>query len=53
MSTSPEFLCVLCSKTVDLTTDLNTDESGKTVHEPCYVARLTRKSDPNSDSKLA
>jgi hypothetical protein len=41
MSTAPEFLCALCSKPVDLTTDLNTDETGIPVHEPCYVKKIT------------
>jgi len=28
----PEVFCVMCSKPVDLTIDLNTDETGKAVH---------------------
>jgi hypothetical protein len=41
MSTSPEFLCALCNKSLDLTTDVNTDEAGKAVHEDCYVRKIT------------
>jgi|HubBroStandDraft_5_1064220.scaffolds.fasta_scaffold74171_3 hypothetical protein len=40
MSTSPEFLCLLCSKSVDLTIDLVTDEMGKSVHQQCYVDKI-------------
>jgi hypothetical protein len=38
---STDLLCSLCSKPVDLTTDLNADETGKTVHQECYLDRLT------------
>jgi hypothetical protein len=41
MSTSSEFLCVLCRKPVDLTIDLNADETGKTVHQPCYLKKIS------------
>jgi hypothetical protein len=41
MSTAPEFLCALCSKPVDLTIDLNADETGMTVHEQCYVNKAS------------
>jgi hypothetical protein len=41
MSTAPEFHCAWCNKPVDLTTDLNTDENGKTVHESCYVHKIS------------
>jgi hypothetical protein len=37
------FHCILCSKPLDLTTDLNTDENGKAVHTKCYAAKLTGK----------
>jgi hypothetical protein len=40
MSTSHEFLCVLCTKSVDLTIDLNADENGQAVHEQCYVNKI-------------
>ncbi|MGA8439678.1 MAG: hypothetical protein WB762_12195 [Candidatus Sulfotelmatobacter sp.] len=33
--------CILCCKAVDLRTDLNADENGKSVHEDCYVNRLS------------
>jgi hypothetical protein len=41
MSTAPEFHCALCSEPVDLTIDLNTDEVGTTVHERCYVKKIS------------
>jgi hypothetical protein len=37
----PEIPCALCSKTLDLQTDLCADENGKAVHEECYVKRIT------------
>jgi hypothetical protein len=40
---NPEFHCVTCSRLLDLTIDLNTDENGKAVHEQCYVNRVIRK----------
>ena len=40
----PEISCALCSKPVDLLIDLSADESGKAVHEECYVTRLTSSS---------
>src|ERR1700689_236804 len=44
---SPEISCILCSKPVDLRTDLCADENGKAIHEDCYVARVTsNRSDP-------
>ena len=36
----PEIPCALCSKPLDLQTDLCADENGKSVHEDCYVRRL-------------
>ena len=36
-----EIPCALCSKPVDLNTDLWADENGKAVHEKCYVKRIT------------
>ena len=33
--------CELCSKPVDLSVDLCADESGKAVHEECYVNHIT------------
>jgi hypothetical protein len=37
----PETPCVICSKAVNLQTDLCTDENGKAVHEDCYITRIT------------
>jgi len=39
--TSLEISCILCSKPVDLRTDLCADENGKATHEDCYVAHVT------------
>jgi hypothetical protein len=36
----PEISCALCSKPLDLQTDLCADEKGKAAHEDCYVSRL-------------
>jgi hypothetical protein len=33
--------CALCSQPVNLTIDLVCDETGKAVHEQCYVDRIT------------
>lgn len=33
--------CALCSQPVNLTIDLACDETGKAVHEQCYVDRIT------------
>jgi hypothetical protein len=38
-----EFLCAVCSKSVDLTIDLNADERGKAVHQQCYADQLNGK----------
>jgi hypothetical protein len=35
------FHCGLCNEPVNLTTDLPCDETGKFVHEDCYVNRIT------------
>jgi hypothetical protein len=37
----PEIPCLICSKPVDLTTDLSADENGKAVHTECYIKRTT------------
>jgi hypothetical protein len=37
----PEISCIICSKPLDLSVDLCTDEYGKAVHTECYVKRLT------------
>ena len=36
----PEIPCVICGKLLDLQVDLFADESGKSVHEKCYVAKV-------------
>ncbi len=41
----PEISCVLCSRPVDLRTDLYADENGKSVHEDCYVKHITSNRD--------
>jgi hypothetical protein len=38
-----EIPCIICSKTLDLTVDLSSDENGKAVHEACYVERITNQ----------
>ncbi len=40
----PEISCTLCSKPIDLQTDLQADEHGRAVHEDCYVERIARSS---------
>ena len=40
--TFPEIPCVICSKPVNLQTDLCADENGKAVHDSCYIRRITR-----------
>jgi hypothetical protein len=37
--------CALCNLPVDLTIDLACDETGKAVHERCYMDRITGKKD--------
>jgi hypothetical protein len=37
--------CALCNEPVNISTDLACDETGKAVHEQCYVDRITRKKD--------
>jgi hypothetical protein len=36
-----EVSCKICAKPVDLTVDLYADENGKSIHEECYVKRIT------------
>jgi len=36
----PLIPCAVCSKPIDLQTDLCADEIGKAIHEECYVSRL-------------
>jgi hypothetical protein len=40
---SPDFKCAICGHPVNLELDRNTDETGKAVHEDCYVSRLSSK----------
>jgi hypothetical protein len=42
----PEIPCVLCSKAVDLRTDLCADENGKAVHSDCYFTHVTSNHGP-------
>jgi hypothetical protein len=37
----PEIPCALCSSPVDLRVEFSADENGKSVHEDCYVKKLT------------
>jgi hypothetical protein len=39
-----EIPCMLCSKPVNLTSDLSTDENGQAVHEECYAKWITSSS---------
>jgi len=39
----PEIRCRICNNPVDLTVDLSADENGKSVHEHCYVLRITKE----------
>jgi hypothetical protein len=39
-----EIPCMLCSKPVNLTSDLSTDENGQAVHEKCYAKWITSSS---------
>jgi hypothetical protein len=37
-------LCVLCNQSVDLTVDLQCDESGQALHGDCYFNRIVGNS---------
>jgi hypothetical protein len=39
----PVIPCTICAKAVDLNVDLFADESGKVVHEECYVNHIARR----------
>lgn len=39
----PIKLCILCNEAVDLRVDLCADENGKSIHEDCYVKRITNR----------
>jgi hypothetical protein len=38
--------CVLCNEPIELETS-NTDESGKAIHEECYIRKVIRLKRPN------
>jgi hypothetical protein len=40
----PEIPCAICSNALDLISDLFADENGKSIHEECYVQRITSSS---------
>ena len=37
----PEIPCKICSKPIDLSIDLCTDENGRAIHEQCYFKHIT------------
>jgi hypothetical protein len=46
--TDSRIRCHICNQDVDLTADTAADEDGQTVHEQCYVKKLTAlKEKPN------
>jgi hypothetical protein len=49
----PEISCVLCSKPVDLQTDLSADESGRAVHTECYVKHITNGNSNSASTYIA
>ncbi|MFY9740811.1 MAG: hypothetical protein WA252_13970 [Candidatus Sulfotelmatobacter sp.] len=49
----PGIPCKMCSKPVDLTVDLYTDENGKAVHEDCYVKHITGSNRNPSGATMA
>jgi hypothetical protein len=38
----PEIACKICGKSVDLWVDPYADESGRSVHEDCYLMQIAR-----------
>jgi hypothetical protein len=36
----PETRRILCSKPVNLQSDLSSDENGKALHQACYIKRI-------------
>jgi hypothetical protein len=40
----PETRRILCSKLVNLQSDLSADENGMAIHEECYVKRIAASS---------
>jgi hypothetical protein len=49
----PGISCILCSKPVDLQTDLCSNENGMAVHEDCYVQQITTTTRGNSAFRWA
>jgi hypothetical protein len=47
-----EISCIICGKPLDLRVDLSADESGKAVHEACYVERITNQHGISPDTVL-
>jgi predicted nucleic acid-binding Zn ribbon protein len=46
-----KFTCPMCGQPIDLDRDYAADESGKIMHESCYVQRLSaRQNDPPDPS---
>jgi hypothetical protein len=39
----PAVLCILCPEAVNLRIDLCADENGQSIHEDCYVRRITNR----------
>jgi hypothetical protein len=48
--TFPGIHCQLCNTPVHLAVDLHADESGKAVHEDCYVKRLSSERSNSSSA---
>jgi hypothetical protein len=48
----PEIFCIICSKPLDLSHDLSTDEYGKAVHTECYVNRLIATQSHQAGARL-
>jgi hypothetical protein len=44
--------CHICSQPVDLTADTAADEDGQTVHERCYVKKLTASRDKTNPKSV-
>jgi hypothetical protein len=41
----PAVSCIICSKPLDLRTDLSADENGKALHTECYVNHICGRPD--------
>jgi RNA polymerase sigma factor (sigma-70 family) len=46
-----ETRCMLCNRSVDLQTDLSTDENGMAVHEDCYARSISERIGNSSDDR--